>query len=69
VHYDCNLERVEKVTLEVARDLVTHAAGANPAFESLMRFHTFADSSINFTVWLGAMAWASSLPCTEVIYP
>src|SRR5262249_27356252 len=61
VVYGSNLDRVEKVTLEVARDLMTHADGANPAFESRMRFHTFADSSINFTVWLGARDFVSGM--------
>jgi small-conductance mechanosensitive channel len=61
VDYGSDLERVEKVTLEVARELMTHADGAIFGFESHMRYHTFADSSVNFTVWLGARDFISGI--------
>jgi small-conductance mechanosensitive channel len=61
VDYSSDLERVEKVTLEVARELMTHADGAMPGFAARMRYHTFADSSINFTVWLGARDFISGM--------
>jgi small-conductance mechanosensitive channel len=61
VDYGSDLDRVEKVTLEVARELMTHADGAAPGFESRMRYHTFADSSVNFTVWLGARDFVSGM--------
>jgi small-conductance mechanosensitive channel len=54
VDYTSDLQRVEEVTLEVARELMSQAEGAICDFEPRMRYHTFADSSINFTVWLGA---------------
>lgn len=54
VHYDSDLEHVEKVTLEVAREiLVSHKWGISD-YETFVIFHTFDDSSINFTVMLRA---------------
>ena len=61
VDYENDLEQVEKVTLEVARELMTHSDGAIFGFESRMRYHTFADSSVNFTVWLGARDFVSGM--------
>lgn len=54
VHYDSDLEHVEKVTLEVAREiLVSHEWGVDD-YETFVIFHTFDSSSINFTVMLRA---------------
>jgi small-conductance mechanosensitive channel len=61
VHYDSDLENVEAVTLAVARDALTQVKGALPEFEPRMRYHTFADSSINFTLWLGAENYVAGL--------
>jgi small-conductance mechanosensitive channel len=58
---ESDLDHVEKVTLEVARELMTLADGATPGFESLMRYHTFADFSVNLTVWLGARDFVSGI--------
>ena len=54
VSYDSDLERVERVTLEVAREVMTTVEGGVPKFEPFIRYHTFADFSINFTVILRA---------------
>jgi len=52
VHYDSDLEHVERVTVEVAKEILrTHAMGV-PTFEPFMNYHTFDNSSINFTVIL-----------------
>lgn len=54
VHYDSDLEFVEQVTLEVAREVLkTHKWGV-PEYETFVVFHTFDSSSINFTVMLRA---------------
>lgn len=54
VHYDSDLEHVERVTLEVAREtLRTHKWGV-PECDTFVLFHTFDNSSINFTVMLRA---------------
>lgn len=54
VSYDSDLEKVERVTLEVAREVMREVPGGVPEFEPLLRYHTFADFSINFTVILRA---------------
>jgi small-conductance mechanosensitive channel len=59
VDYGSELEYVEQVTLEVARDIMAGVDGAQPGFEPRVRYHTFGDSSIRFTVWLGARDFAS----------
>lgn len=52
VHYDSDLEQVEQVTLEVAKEiLATHKWGVAD-YDTFVIFHTFDDSSINFTVML-----------------
>ena len=58
VSYDSDLEQVERVTLEVAREVmerVDHKLDQEPA----VRFHTFADSSINFNVILHSSEFAN----------
>ena len=50
VSYDSDLARVEKVTLDVARQVAREVQGGEAEFEPLIRYHTFADFSINFTV-------------------
>jgi small-conductance mechanosensitive channel len=52
IDYSSDLEQVEQVTLEVAREILEEVPGAEETFEPFMRYHTFADSSINFTVYL-----------------
>jgi small-conductance mechanosensitive channel len=54
VHYDSDLEKVEKITIEVAREVMKEVAGGVPDFEPAVRFHTFADSSINFSAVMRA---------------
>lgn len=54
VSYDSNLEKVEKVTIEVAKEIMKEVEGGVPEFEPFIRYHTFADFSINFTVILRA---------------
>jgi small-conductance mechanosensitive channel len=61
VDYGCNLDRVETVTLEVARDVMACVPGTIPGFEPRMRFHSFGDSSVNFTAWLGAKDYVSGM--------
>lgn len=57
VHYDSDLEHVEKVTLEVAREILkTHKWGI-PEYDTFVVFHTFDNFSINFTVMLRAQEY------------
>ncbi len=52
VHYHSNLDHVERVTTEVAREILTDIKGAVKDFDPFIRYHTFAASSVNFTVIL-----------------
>lgn len=52
VSYDSDLDKVEQVTLEVAREVMLKVAGDGCEFEPFVRYHTFGDFSINFTVFL-----------------
>ena len=54
VHYDSDLERVEKVAIEVAEDVLKTVEGGVPEFKPFIRYHTFNDFSIDFTVILRA---------------
>ncbi|OGW79699.1 MAG: hypothetical protein A3G33_01460 [Omnitrophica bacterium RIFCSPLOWO2_12_FULL_44_17] len=54
VSYDSDLDQVENVTLEVAREILKTVRGAVSDFQPSVRFQTFGDSSINFTVALRA---------------
>lgn len=50
VHYNSDLKKVEKVTCETAREIMQKVTGAVPEFEPFIRFHTFGDYSIQFTL-------------------
>ncbi len=52
VSYDSDLEHVERVVLETAREIIRTIDSCQKDYEPLLRFHTFGDSSINFTVFL-----------------
>ncbi|MEU5952475.1 mechanosensitive ion channel family protein [Streptomyces sp. NPDC047525] len=53
VSYDSDLEQVERVTTEVVENVMKDVDGALPDHEPAVRFHTFGDSRISFTVILG----------------
>ena len=52
VSYDSNLEKVEKITIDVAKKVLKKIQGGESEFEPFVRFHTFGDSSIDFNVIL-----------------
>lgn len=52
VSYDSDLAQVERVTIEVGREIMKEVQGAIPEFAPFIRYHTFSDSSINFSVIL-----------------
>ncbi|MCF3134600.1 mechanosensitive ion channel family protein [Streptomyces olivochromogenes] len=53
VSYDSDLDHVERVTTEVIAETMSDVTGALPDHEPAIRFHTFGDSRIGFTVILG----------------
>lgn len=57
VGYASDLDDVEKITLEVAKQVQQEVSGANRDFEPVVRFKEFGDSNIIFTVALGAASY------------
>ena len=60
VHYDSDLKKVERVTNEVAKEIMGTVTGAVPGFEPFIRYHTFNQSSIDFTVILRAQRFVDN---------
>lgn len=52
VDYQSDLGKVERVALEVAREVQKRVEGAVPEFEPVVRFNKFGDSGLNFVVVL-----------------
>jgi small-conductance mechanosensitive channel len=52
VSYDSDLEQVERVTVEVAKDVMREIAPELVENEPYIRFHTFGESSIDFTLYM-----------------
>jgi small-conductance mechanosensitive channel len=50
VDYTSDLDRVERIATDVARDVMRNVPGGVPAFEPFVRFHTFGDPGIGFSV-------------------
>lgn len=57
VDYSSDLAKVEQVTIEVAREVMKQVQGGVAEFDPFVRYHTFADSSINFSVILRGRAF------------
>jgi small-conductance mechanosensitive channel len=58
VSYQSDLKKVEQVTIDVAREVMREVNGGVPEFEPFIRYHTFADFSVNFSVILRAGEFA-----------
>jgi len=52
VHYSSDLDKVERVTCEVAKEVMMEIQGGVPEFEPYIRYQTFGDFSINLMVVL-----------------
>ncbi|MBT0586515.1 mechanosensitive ion channel family protein [Alteromonas oceanisediminis] len=57
VHYDSDLDEVERVALEVAREILISYKWGIDDYDTFVVFHTFDNSSINFTVMLRAQEY------------
>ncbi len=62
VSYASDLEKVEKVTNEVAKAVMSEVRGGVPGFEPFIRYHTFGESSVNFTVILRVREYVDQHP-------
>ena len=65
VSYNSDLEKVERVTIKVAKKILKKVPGAVKDFVPLIRYKEFADSSINFSVILRVSEFASKYPITH----
>ena len=65
VHYDSDLEHVEQVTLETAREVQAEVEGARKDHEPRIRYNEFGGSSINFRVVLGVEEFYDSYELTH----
>ncbi len=52
VSYDSDLDNVEKITIDVARQIQKDIQGGVREFDPFIRYHTFGESSVNFSVIL-----------------
>jgi len=52
VSYYSHLEEVERVTKDVAQEVMGRVAGSAPQWEPLVHYHTFGDSNVEFRVIL-----------------
>lgn len=52
VSYDSDLDKVERVTVEVAREVMQEITDDRCDFEPFVRYHAFGDFSIQLTVFL-----------------
>ncbi len=64
VAYDSDLEKVERVTMEVAKDVMERCRGVKK-FEPIFRYKEFGDSSINFKVVLRTKTLGDSYLATH----
>ena len=60
--YGSDLAQTERVTLEVAREVMGSVEGGIPDFEPTVRYHTFGESGIQFSVVLRARDFSSRNP-------
>lgn len=65
VGYSSDLEKVERVTIEVATEVVKEVAGGVAAQKPFIRYHTFGDSSIGFSVILRAREYTDQYLLTH----
>jgi small-conductance mechanosensitive channel len=62
VGYASDLETVERITIETARQVMKEVPGGVPEFDPLVRYHTYADSSIDFTVVMRVQEFTYQYP-------
>ena len=65
VGYESDLEKVEKVSIEVAKEILANHSGGIKDFEPWVRFYNFGDSSIDLKVFLRVMEYADQFMITS----
>ncbi len=59
VSYDSDLEDVERITIEVAKDVMQNVTGGVPDFEPFIIYQEFQESRISFIVFLRVVEFLS----------
>lgn len=62
VSYESDLDKVEKVTLHVAKETLKKSAVGKTDFEPFVRFKEFGDSNINFSVYFHVKKYGDKFP-------
>ncbi len=62
VSYDSDLDKVERVTIEVAKGVMKELPEGIPDFEPFIRYNSFGEYSINFSVFLRAKGFREQYP-------
>ena len=62
VSYASDLEKVERVTIDVAKEVLREIQGGVAEFEPFIRYNTFNESSIDFTVILRVKQFVDQYP-------
>jgi len=62
VSYKSDLDKVEKVTIEVAKEVLREVPGGDPYFEPYLRYTGFGESSVNFKVYLRVQGYPLHIP-------
>ena len=65
ISYDSDLEKVEEITLDVAREVSREVEGGVPDSVPQIRYHTFGDFSIDFNVIVHVRAYADQVYLTH----
>ena len=61
VSYESDLKKVERVTLEIAREVMKEVSGGVADFEPFLRYHHFDYFRINFAVYLKVQEFFDTL--------
>lgn len=67
VHYDSDLERVERIALETAHEVLSDYPGAQPDVEPVIRFREFGESSINLAVVVRVKEWTDQFALRHLL--
>ncbi len=65
VSYESDLEKVESVSIAVAKEILEKEPGGIKEFEPFVRFYNFGDSSIDLKIFLQVMEYADQFMITS----
>jgi small-conductance mechanosensitive channel len=65
VGYESDLDKVENVSIEVAKEILDKAEGGVKEFQPFVRFYNFGDSSIDLKIFLRVSEYANQFKITS----